>query len=78
MDFFTNNRVQRIHSSGRPYKEKPSQGKWIILLCLTAGRVQNGRRTSKNSEILWTLDKVEDNIEKGENAGHQYSLFFFL
>ena len=31
------------------------QGKWIILLCLTVGQLQNGRRTSYNSEIFWTL-----------------------
>ena len=36
-------------------RKKLGQGKWIILLCLTEGRVQNGRRTSKNFEILWTL-----------------------
>ena len=51
-------RVQRIHSSACPYWEKLGQGKWIILLCLTVGRVQNGRWTSKNSEILWTLISV--------------------
>ena len=36
------NRVQRIHSS---FLGKLGQGKWIILLCPTVGRVQNGRRT---------------------------------
>ena len=43
--------------STRPlvFTRKNLTGKWIILLCLTEGRVQNGRWTSKNSEILWTL-----------------------
>ena len=41
--------------STRPLVLTRKQGKWIIRLCLTVGQVQNGRRTSKNSEILWTL-----------------------
>ena len=46
-------RVQRIQSSAPPCLEKLDQGKWIIHLYLTVGRVQNGRRKSKNSEIFW-------------------------
>ena len=41
---------------------KTCQGKWIIFLCLTVGRVQNGRCTRKNFEILWTLERV--NLDK--------------
>ena len=33
-------RVQRIHSSARPYWEKLGWGKWIILLRLTGGQEQ--------------------------------------
>ena len=32
----------------------PGQGKWNTLLCLIVGRVQNGRRSSKNFVIFWT------------------------
>ena len=56
----SHNRVQRIQSSARPYQENLGQVKWIILLCLTVGRVQNGRRTSKKFGILWTLHNVQN------------------
>ena len=67
---------------------KLGQGKWIILLCLTARRVQNGRRTSKNSEILWTLHYAililthqqltafQNIVGKGEIARNEQFLLF--
>ena len=50
----------QVHNPKNPFVRssllgKTWLGKWIILICLTVGQVQNGRRTSKNSEIFWTL-----------------------
>ena len=47
-------RIQGIHLSACPYWQNLGLGKWTILLCLTAGRVQNGRRTSKDLKFFGT------------------------
>ena len=59
-----------------PYCKKFGKGRWIGLLCLTVGRVQNGKRTRKYSEFFFVLLKGKKIVGKGEIARYQQFLLF--
>ena len=76
----------RIHSSltavsclynGYVGKQPVAWKEYCVEYWLTVGRVQHGSRTSKNSEIFWTLCSVQDLRTGGHGLGPLVRLIFF-